>query len=118
MAETTQGASEEVEYSENQIAVHWREEDYYQPPEEFKAQANANDESVLKSFSPENFPDCFTEYAELLDWDQKRDTLLDTEKPPFFKWFVGGRLNACVNGVDRHGEARGDEYVLIWVAEP
>ena len=33
--------------SEAQIAVHWREEEYFPPPETFKAQANANDESVL-----------------------------------------------------------------------
>jgi acetyl-CoA synthetase len=118
MAETTQGASEEVEYSENQIAVHWREEEYYQPPEEFRGKANANDDSILKRFGPDNFPDSFIEYADLLDWDQKWDTLLDSSNPPFFKWFVGGKLNACVNCVDRHLESRGDENAIIWVAEP
>src|SRR5436853_163214 len=102
MAETTHSAPEEEEYSENQIAVHWREEEYYQPPERFKEQANANDDSILESFSPEQFPECFTEYAELLSWDRKWDTLLDSSNPPFFKWFVGGQLNACVNCVDRH----------------
>ncbi len=39
-------------------------------------------------------------------------------KPPFFKWWVGGKLNACVNCVDRHLEERGDQNALIWVAEP
>ena len=29
-------------------------------------------------------------------------TTLDTSDPPFWKWFVGGRLNACYNCVDRH----------------
>ena len=111
-------SAEEVEYSENQIAVHWREEEYYQPPEEFKAQANANDESILERFSPENFPECFTEYADLLTWDKKWDTMLDSSNPPFFKWFVGGRLNACVNCVDRHLESRGDKNAIIWVPEP
>jgi acetyl-CoA synthetase len=118
MAETTQSAQEEEEYSENQIAVHWREEEYYQPPEQFKGQANANDESILERFSPEKFPECFEEYAELLSWDKKWDTLLDSSNPPFFKWFVGGKLNACVNCVDRHLESRGDENAIIWVAEP
>jgi len=34
MADTAQGAAaEEREYSEAQIAVHWREEEYYAPPE-------------------------------------------------------------------------------------
>jgi acetyl-CoA synthetase len=118
MAETTQGASEEVEYSENQIAVHWREEEYYQPPEEFKGQANAGDDSILERWSAERFPECYEEYAEMLTWDKKWDTLLDSSNPPFFKWFVGGQLNACVNCVDRHLESRGDENAIIWVAEP
>ena len=51
-------------------------------------------------------------------WDRKWDTVLDTSNPPFFKWFVGGRLNACVNCVDRHLESRGDHNALIWVPEP
>ena len=119
MAETAQGTGgeEEVEYSEDKIAVHWREEEYVQPPEEFKAQANAGDESILERFSPERFPECFVEYAEMLDWDKKWDQIVDVSNPPFFKWWVGGRLNACVNCVDRHLESRGDENAIIWVPE-
>src|SRR5436309_11572155 len=117
MAETTQSGPEEVEYSENQIAVHWREEEYYQPPEDFRQQANAGDESILERFSEERFPECFEEYAEMLTWDKKWDTLLDTDNPPFFKWYVGGRLNASTNCVDRHLESRGDKNAIIWVPE-
>jgi acetyl-CoA synthetase len=118
MADTTESAAEEREYSENEIAVHWREEEYYPPPEEFKAQANGKDPAVLERFKEENFPQCFEEYAEMLQWDKKWDTILDTSNPPFWKWWVGGRLNACVNCVDRHLESRGDENALIWVPEP
>jgi acetyl-CoA synthetase len=114
MADTT----EEREYSETDIAVHWREEKYVDPPEEFKEQANANEESILERFSPDNFPECFEEYAEMLTWDKKWDEIVDTSNPPFFKWWVGGKLNACVNCVDRHLESRGDEDAIIWVAEP
>ena len=35
-------------------------------------------------------------------WDAYWHTTLDTSNPPFWKWFVGGRLNACYNCVDRH----------------
>src|SRR5581483_12474577 len=86
-----QGADDGL--SEAQIAVHWREEEYYPPPETFKKQANAGDEEILQRFSEERFPDSFAEYAELLTWDRKWDTIVDTSNPPFFKWFVGGRLN-------------------------
>jgi acetyl-CoA synthetase len=44
--------------------------------------------------------------------------VLDTSNPPFFKWFVGGRLNASVNCVDRHLESRGDRNAIVWVPEP
>ena len=103
--------------SESEIAVHWREEDYYPPPDDFVKQANGNDPAILEKFSPEQFPDCFAEYAEMLTWDKKWDEILDTSKPPFFRWFVGGKLNACVNCVDRHLESRADKNALIWVPE-
>ena len=88
--------------SEAQIAVHWREEEYYHPPAKFIAQANAADPSIFERFSEEHFPECFKEYADLLSWDAYWHTTLDTSNPPFWKWFVGGRLNACYNCVDRH----------------
>jgi acetyl-CoA synthetase len=109
-------ATEEV--SEAQIAVHWREEEYYDPPAGMVEQANANDPAILERFSEEHYPKCFEEYAELLAWDKKWDTILDTSNPPFWKWWVGGRLNACVNCVDRHLESRGDKNAFIWVPEP
>lgn len=104
--------------SEAQIAVHWREEEYFEPPPEFTAQANANDPAILERFGEEHFPDCFIEYAEMLDWDRKWDVVLDTSNPPFWKWWVGGRLNASVNCVDRHLPTRGSHNALIWVPEP
>jgi len=107
----------EQEVSESQIAVHWREEEYYYPPEAFVAQANANDPAIFNRFSQNNFPDCFTEYADLLDWDQRWDTVLDSSNPPFWKWFTGGRLNACYNCVDRHAAASPDKTAIIFVPE-
>jgi acetyl-CoA synthetase len=111
------GTVEGAEVSEAQIAVHWREEEYYDPPPGIVAVANANDPAIRERFAEERYPECFTEYAELLTWDKKWDTILDTSKPPFWKWWVGGRLNACVNCVDRHLDARGDENAFIWVPE-
>jgi acetyl-CoA synthetase len=112
------GQAAEAALSEAQIAVHWREEEFYSPPESFIGQANANDPAILERFSEERYPDCFVEYAEMLQWHRKWDTILDTSNPPFWKWWVGGRLNACVNCVDRHLESRGSEIALIWVPEP
>jgi acetyl-CoA synthetase len=119
MADTAEGtvSQEEKEYSEAQIAVHWKEEEYYPPPEDMAKQANAGDKEILERFAPDNFPDCFVEYAEMLTWDKKWDQVVDTSDPPFFKWWVGGKLNACTNCVDRHLEERGNKNALIWVPE-
>jgi acetyl-CoA synthetase len=110
--------NEEMEVSESQIAVHWREEEYIEPPRSFVQQANANDPAIFERFGRDRFPDCFTEYAELLDWDKKWDTVLDTSTPPFWKWFVGGKLNASYNCVDRHVKTSPNKAALIWVPEP
>jgi acetyl-CoA synthetase len=107
-----------VGLSESQIAVHWREEEYVEPPQSFVEQANANDPAIFERFTEDKFPDCFTEYADLLTWDKKWETILDTSNPPFWKWWVGGRLNACVNCVDRHLETSADKPAFIWVPEP
>jgi acetyl-CoA synthetase len=44
--------------------------------------------------------------------------VLDDSRPPFYKWFVGGRLNACYNCVDRHVEAgNGGRVAFYWHGE-
>ena len=104
--------------SEAQIAVHWREEGYYFPSARFIGQANASDPEILERFREDRFPECFTEYADLLSWDHYWHTTLDTSNPPFWKWFAGGRLNASYNCVDRHLATDRNKAAFIWVPEP
>ena len=108
----------EAEVSEAQIAVHWREEEYFHPPAKFIGQANANDPAIRERFREDRFPECFREYADLLHWDRYWHTTLDTSNPPFWKWFVGGKLNASYNCVDRHLAANRNKAAIIWVPEP
>ena len=108
----------ETQVSEAQIAVHWREEEYYYPPPRFIGQANASDPAIFERFDEKNFPECFKEYADLLTWDKYWQTSLDTSNPPFWKWFVGGRLNASYNCVDRHLAKYRNKAAFIWVPEP
>jgi acetyl-CoA synthetase len=110
--------AEDVEVSEAQIAVHWREEEYLYPPAKFIGQANASDPAIFDRFREENFPECFKEYADLLTWDKYWHTTLDTSNAPFWKWFVGGRLNASYNCVDRHLAKYRNKAAFIWVPEP
>ena len=64
---------------------------------------------------PEGF---WAEQAQALHWDRPWDKVLDWN-PPFAKWFVGGRLNASYNCVDRHclGPDK-NKAALIWEGEP
>jgi len=110
-------AEQEGRLSEAQIAVHWREEEHVAPPTTFIGQANAADPSIFERFSEEHFPECFREYADLLSWDTYWHTTLDTSNPPFWKWFVGGRLNASYNCVDRHLAKDRNKAALICVPE-
>src|SRR5256885_10171045 len=111
-------AKELTEVSEAQIAVHWKEEDYYQPSEQFKAQANMRDPRIFEQFSLDRFPDCFKVYADMLTWFEPYRTVLDTSDAPFWKWFVGGKINAAYNCVDRHLEKYGTKAAFIFVPEP
>jgi len=103
--------------TETEIEVHWQEESVYQPPASFLAQANLRDQATVERFSEPHFPECYREYADLLSWDQPWHTTLDTSRPPFWKWFVGGRLNASYNCVDRHLAQHKNKAALIFVPE-
>jgi acetyl-CoA synthetase len=104
--------------SEAEIAVHWKEEEYYHPSPKFIGQANLTDPAVMERFSLEHFPECFREYGDLLSWDQYWHTTFDGGNPPFWKWFVGGKLNACYNCVDRHLAQYKNKAAFIFVPEP
>jgi len=106
------------ESSEALIAVHWREEGYYPPPASFVTQANAADPAILEAFTEDKYPECFNAYADLLTWYKPWHTTLDTSNAPFWKWFVGGELNASYNCVDRHLADKANKAALIWIPEP
>jgi acetyl-CoA synthetase len=108
---------EVVETTEAQIAVHWKEEDYYYPSTPFIAQANLTDPTIFDRFSLDNFPDYFTEYAELLTWYKYWDQVLDTSDAPCYKWFKGGLLNASYNCIDRHLKDNKNKTAIHFVPE-
>ena len=56
------------------------------------------------------------EQAALIDWQTPFTSVLDYSKPPFAKWFVGGRTNICHNAVDRHLATRPDAKALIYIS--
>ena len=107
-----------IETSESEIAVHWQEEDYFHPSAQFIAQANVTDKTIYDRFSLENFPNCFKEYADLLDWYEYWHTMLDTSDAPCWKWYVGGKINASYNCIDRHLANNKNKTAIHFVPEP
>jgi acetyl-CoA synthetase len=75
------------------------------------------DETVYDRFSLDNFPNCFKEYADLLTWYEYWHTTLDTSDAPCFKWFVGGKINASYNCVDRHLAKNKNKTAIHFVSE-
>jgi acetyl-CoA synthetase len=64
---------------------------------------------------PEEF---WAEQARHLDWFETWDKVLEW-KPPFAKWFVGGRLNASHICLDRHVNTwRRSKVAIYWEGEP
>ncbi|MFZ2012235.1 MAG: acetate--CoA ligase [Nocardioides sp.] len=89
----------------------------FDPPADLAAHANVTDAAYAKA--DEDRLGFWAEAAERLTWDTRWDQVLDWEKAPFAKWYVGGKLNAAYNCVDRHVEAgNGDRVAYHWVGEP
>ena len=53
--------------------------------------------------------------AEDIQWDKPWEKVLDGSNEPFFRWFVGGRMNTCYNALDYHVEnGRADQAALVY----
>jgi acetyl-CoA synthetase len=112
------GKGKKQDASDAEISVHWKEEEMIAPSPAFIAQANMTDPGMYDRMALENVPECFKEFADLLDWDQYWHTTLDTSDAPCWKWFVGGRLNASYNCVDRHLEKYKNKAAIHFIPEP
>lgn len=88
----------------------------FPPPEDFARQANLNDPEIYTRAAED--PEAFwADVARGLDWFHPWEQVLHWEVP-FAKWFVGGKLNACYNCVDRHVRtARRNKAAIIWEGE-
>ena len=88
------------------------------PSEEMKKRAWVSDEKIYEEAARDPVAwwaklaregiTWFKEWTETYVWD-----------PPFYKWFVGGKLNICYNAVDRHIKTwRRNKAAIIWEPEP
>jgi acetyl-CoA synthetase len=100
-----------------ELEARLEEQEVFEPSDAFVEQANVSDPEIYEEFE-ENWPHCWEGAADLLDWEEGYDQVLDDSNPPFYKWFTDGKLNASTNCLDRHLEERGDEVAIEWVGEP
>jgi acetyl-CoA synthetase len=88
----------------------------FAPTEAFASQANAKQEIYERA--DKDYLAFWEEQANNLYWHKKWDQVLDWQSP-FAKWFIGGKLNASYNAIDRHVlEGRGDRIAFLFEGEP
>jgi acetyl-CoA synthetase len=86
-------------------------------PDGFRSRAHVRDTAPYErgQQDPEGY---WADWAKQLEWIHPWTRVLEW-KPPHAKWFLGGKLNASVNCLDRHVRAgRGGRVALIWEGEP
>lgn len=93
-----------------------KEERHFKPTPQFAEQAILNDPEIYERSLKD--PAAFwAEIAGELDWFKPWEKVLEWE-PPHAKWFLGGKLNACYNCVDRHIQgSRRNKAAIIWEGE-
>jgi acetyl-CoA synthetase len=105
-----------VDSSGDSIENLGHENRHFPPSAEFAAQANAKAD-IYASADADRLA-FWESQARELTWDQPWSTVLDWQVP-YAKWFVGGKLNASVNALDRHVAAgRGSRVAFHFEGEP
>jgi acetyl-CoA synthetase len=114
---TDKTVQDDIEVQVEQELARLLEVETFPPPEGFREHALLRDPAVYEEAArdPESW---WVQLAERLHWFERWHTVLDDSKPPFYKWFCGGKLNVSYNCLDRHVEAgRGAVVALHWRGE-
>jgi acetyl-CoA synthetase len=99
-----------------------KERRLFKPRPEFSKQAHIKSFSAYEKIYRESVKNPEKFWADqaraLLSWDKPWSKVLDWN-PPFARWFIGGKLNASVNCLDRHVATwRRNKAAIIWEGEP
>ncbi|MCW3992011.1 MAG: acetate--CoA ligase [Candidatus Bathyarchaeota archaeon] len=101
----------------------WVEQDaeknnVFWPSEELKRRAWVTDESIYTDASKDRVAFWAKLAREGIDWFEEWDETYHWE-PPYYKWFINGKLNVSFNALDRHVKTwRRNKAAIIWVPEP
>jgi len=90
---------------------------HFPPSAEFTSSARVSDPDIYDQALADSLA-YWEGWAKKLDWFEPWQEVLHWELP-HAQWFVGGKLNACYNCVDRHVvQGRGDRVAIVWEGEP
>ncbi len=94
----------------------------YPPPPEFAARAHVGSMDHYRGLYQHSLKQPAEFWGKMAErelvWFEKWTKVFDSQ-PPQVRWFIGGKLNASYNCVDRHLEtARRNKVALIWEGEP
>ncbi|KNZ68617.1 acetate/CoA ligase [Thermincola ferriacetica] len=89
----------------------------FNPPAEIAENANAK--ADIYEWAKKDRLGFWDAHAkELVTWFQPYDKILDDSNPPFYKWFVNGKLNVSYNCVDRHAKSnRRNKAAILYESE-
>jgi acetyl-CoA synthetase len=101
----------------NEIDALLSENRRFPPPDHWRNAASVTDPDVYRRAAED--PEAFwASFARELEWFEPWTRVLEW-KSPNAKWFVGGKLNASVNCLDRHVRGpRRNKAALVWEGEP
>ncbi|MBT8401853.1 MAG: acetate--CoA ligase [Rhodothermia bacterium] len=92
----------------------------YAPPSSFESSAHVSSLGQYREMyekSVEKPSEYWRDQADRIDWYQPFHTVKDVSFGPrdvHIKWYLGGKLNACYNCIDRHLDSRGDQIAIIF----
>lgn len=89
----------------------------YEDSENVKINFSGKAIETIRRQALENLPSFWHKQAKELVWFKDWDKVLDWN-PPYAKWFVGGKINASVNCLDKHVDSdRKNKVAIIWEGE-
>ncbi len=95
------------------------EGEVFNPPPEAIEHTYVTDWEAKTALARKDLAGFWAERASELEWYKPWDTVLDESNKPFYKWFVGAKVNIIDNCLDRHVKTwRRNKLALIWEGEP
>ncbi len=87
------------------------------PSAEFKKDARVSDNRLHNDAEKDRLS-FWEKMASYVAWHEKWERVLDDQNPPYYKWFVNGKLNVSENCLDRHVQNNlGDKTALVFEGE-